>query len=285
MVSQILQGPAAAPNRPQFPICRLYLQLGSRDTVFFEVPYIFRRRWHPLKPKGTFVKSETSAFVRRRTEGFDCMEISDRRFQELVATIGNLEGRRDQVFFASRPARTRTPRVQTQVAARQFERQSADLSRPTANIGRDIKEILLVDTDTGSLHAAQKALRLVADVDACTDFQAARERLLGRPPDLLVTNLRLQAYNGLHLVYLSAGSPTRCIAYTDHHDVVLAREVQAAGAFYELANRLPDALAAYVHAKLPPRDRRSPKVLDRDTSLPNGRRATDRFSADTRSSM
>jgi CheY-like chemotaxis protein len=209
------------------------------------------------------------------------MEISDRRFQELVATIGSRQGRRDQVFFGGRPARTRTPRMQTQVAA-QLERQHADFLTPTANVDRDIKEILLVDTDAGSLRVAQKALRLVADVDACADFQAARDRLFERPPDLLVTNLRLQAYNGLHLVHLAAGSPTRCIAYTDYHDLVLAREVQAAGAFYELANRLPLALAAYVHAKLPPRDRRSPTVLNRQPTFLSGRRSTDRFAADER---
>jgi ActR/RegA family two-component response regulator len=205
------------------------------------------------------------------------MEISDRRFQELVTTIGNREGRRDQVFLGGRPARTRTPRMQTQTAAR-LERQQTDLLTPTPNVDRDVKEILLVDPDDGSLRAAQKALRLVADVDACSDFLAARDRLFERPPDLLVTNLRLQAYNGLHLVHLAAGTPTRCIAYTQYHDLVLAREVQAAGAFYELAHRLPHALAGYVYAKLPPRDRRSPTMQNRQPMLVSGRRASDRFS-------
>ena len=44
----------------------------------------------------------------------------------------------------------------------------------------------------------QRALSAVADVTACGDFQTARHHILAMPPDLLITNLRLQAYNGLH---------------------------------------------------------------------------------------
>jgi DNA-binding NtrC family response regulator len=157
-----------------------------------------------------------------------------------------------------------------------------DLVERSANLARDVKEILLVDSNASSRRAAQHALRLVAEVDARSDFQSARVRLLVRPPDLLVTNLRLQAYNGLHLVHLAAGMPTRCIAYAEADDLLLAREVQAAGAFYERSKRLLQALAAYVHATLPPRDRRRPRVLDRRQNLRGGRRCTDRFSAEMR---
>ena len=40
-------------------------------------------------------------------------------------------------------------------------------------------------------------------MDVCRDFSTARERLLNQPPDLLVTNVRLHEYNGLHLVHLA----------------------------------------------------------------------------------
>ena len=154
--------------------------------------------------------------------------------------------------------------------------QHVDLVQRPANLARDVKEILLVDSNASSLRAAQNALRLVADVEACSDFQAARVRLLVRPPDLLVTNLRLQAYNGLHLVHLAAGMPTRCIAYAEDDDLLLAREVQAAGAFYERSKRLLHALTA-VRARHPSApDRRRPTVLDRRQILRGGRRCTDK---------
>jgi hypothetical protein len=208
------------------------------------------------------------------------MEISDRRYPELVASMADRQSRSDRVRLASRPARTQAPQVTTAIAANEVEYQSADLLTPPVNVAQQVKEILLVDPDAGSLRAARNALRHVATVEACSDFQAARGRLLAKPPDLLITNLRLQAYNGLHLVHLAAGTPTRCIAYAEYHDPVLAREVQAAGAFYERSKRLPHALAAYVHALLPSHDRRSPTELDRQQVLRGGRRCTDKFSAE-----
>ena len=96
-----------------------------------------------------------------------------------------------------------------------------------------------------------------------------------RPPDLLVTNLRLLAYNGLHLVHMADGR-TRCVVYSNYDDLVLAREVQAAGAFYERSTQLSRALAAYARAILPPRDRRNLTALDRRQTSRGGRRCTDR---------
>jgi DNA-binding NarL/FixJ family response regulator len=143
-------------------------------------------------------------------------------------------------------------------------------------VTREAKEVLLVDPDPVGLLAVQAALRLLADVEACSEFRAARARLLRQPPDLLVTNLRLQAYNGLHLVHLAPKTRTRCIAYATNDDIVLMREVQAAGAFYERAKRLPQAVPSYVKAMLPRHDRRDPIMLDRRLALRGGRRCTDR---------
>jgi DNA-binding NtrC family response regulator len=154
-------------------------------------------------------------------------------------------------------------------------RQDADLT-PPALVARNVKDILIVDPDVDYLRAAQTALRFLADVEVFSKFAAARARLLSsEPPDLLVTNLRLQAYNGLHLVHMATAG-TRCIVYSTHDDLVLAREVQAAGAFYERSNRVSRALAAYVHATLPPHDRRNLTALDRRQIRRGGRRSTDR---------
>ena len=189
------------------------------------------------------------------------------------------QSRSGSVGGSARIARSKASRLATRLAAKATEQKHGD---PRPANARDVKEILLVDSDARSLRAAQHALRFVADVDACADFQAARARLLLKPPDLLVTNLRLQAYNGLHLVHLAREMPTRCIAYAEDDDLVLVREVQAAGAFYERSKRLPHALAAYVLATLPPHDRRRPTVIDRRQIVRGGRRCTDVFSAEKR---
>ena len=178
---------------------------------------------------------------------------------------------------------SRTTRVQVRLIAKGTSGQLRDhhddfASRPVSVV-REAKEILLVDPDPKGLRAVQAGLRLVADVEAFTDFRDARTRLLDQPPDLLVTNLRLQAYNGLHLVHLAAGTHTRCIVYSTYDDLMLAREVQAAGAFFEHPLRLPLVLQSYVNATLPDRDRRNLIMLDRRMAFRGGRRCSDLYSA------
>jgi len=202
------------------------------------------------------------------------MEISDRRYQELLESIAIEQGRLNVVRFARRTARELALSLERESKTTQIEHQWADLPTALASVTREVKEILLVDPEADRLVAAQNALRPVADVFACSEFQAAL-RLLTRPPDLLVTNLRLQAFNGLHLVHLTEGTPTRCIVYGTVEDRFLAREVQTAGAFYEHSLHLPRGLASYVNAVLPPRDRRDPSVLDRRQTSRGGRRSTE----------
>jgi CheY-like chemotaxis protein len=181
----------------------------------------------------------------------------------------------------------RTTRVQvrlfaSQVASRQLQDQHADFAPRPNSAAREAKEILLVDPDPNGLRAVQAALRLVADIETFTDFRAARTRLLDQPPDLLVTNLRLQSYNGLHLVHLAAGTHTRCIVYSTYDDLLLAREVQAAGAFFEHPVRLPLVLQSYLNATLPDHDRRDLTMLDRRMAFRGGRRCSDLYSASVR---
>jgi CheY-like chemotaxis protein len=199
------------------------------------------------------------------------MNVSGRRCQDLVVLIGNRQRSRDHL----RPILPPVRRFVAPMGMKEI-RQDADLTRPRALLARDVKDILIVDPDVDSLRAAQTALRFLADVEVFSKFAAARARLLSsEPPDLLVTNLRLQAYNGLHLVHM-ATAQTRCVVYSTYDDLVLAREVQAAGAFYERSNRVSRALAAYAHATLPPHDRRNITALDRRQIPRGGRRSTDR---------
>ena len=117
------------------------------------------------------------------------------------------------------------------------------------------------------------------EVALCSDFSTARARLRAAPPELLITALRLREYNGLNLVYLAAGAglPTRSIVYTESNDAGMAREVRAAGAFYEVRPRLPRVLLRYLQAKkLPPQDRREVSTYDRRRGgRAGGRRAVD----------
>lgn len=145
------------------------------------------------------------------------------------------------------------------------------------------QRVLLVDL------RAYYAQRLIlgwtdlASVESCSDFKRARQLLLGDPPDLLVTNLRLGVYNGLHLVYVSALSRTgvRAIVYSDTADQWALREIRSAGAFFERGVTLPHALPAYLDASLPPVDRRG-MVADRRKLFRGGRRAVDVPMAGTR---
>ena len=136
---------------------------------------------------------------------------------------------------------------------------------------------LIVDPDLAFAGDLAGRLRPFADVTTCSGFARARAQLRGLMPELLVTALTLQEYNGLHLVYLAdaAGLPTRSIVYHDQLDIGLASEVKAAGAFFELQHRLPAALPVYVAATLPPVDRRVVTRPDRRQRPRGGRRITD----------
>ena len=149
--------------------------------------------------------------------------------------------------------------------------------QPMQSVGR----ILLVEGRDDARSRLEAAAAPLALVESHRCFETARARLFRAPVDLLVTNVRLGAYNGLHLVYLSSsarGAP-RCIVYSDVRDSGLAREVQRAGAFYEVGSQLPVTLSAYVIAALPDRDRRDPIIPDRRTGSRGGRRCWDLYHA------
>jgi len=106
------------------------------------------------------------------------------------------------------------------------------LNMPTAP-----QRILVVEPNVRRRLTLQRVLSAIADVTACGDFQTARQHILAMAPDLLITNLRLRAYNGLHLMAL-AGAPTRAIVCMDPPDPALARAARAAGALVETPQHL-----------------------------------------------
>ena len=136
--------------------------------------------------------------------------------------------------------------------------------------------VLLVEPDHDVAQRLMASLDRVDTVRRCTTFHEARQQLEPSPPDLLVSNLRLHEYNGLQLVYLAAfaKTPTRAVVYTITLDVVLARDVQHAGAFYDTADCLEVSLRTYLGTPLPPSDRRDPQRRVRLEGSA-GRRLTD----------
>jgi DNA-binding NtrC family response regulator len=140
-----------------------------------------------------------------------------------------------------------------------------------------VQRVLVAEPD-GALRARlRKAVRGRAQVDGDSDFLSARTHLLSRPYDWLVTNIRLNEYNGLHLIFLAGAArlAARFLVYSDRQDLDLARQAQRAGAFFEHRHRVHLALAAYLRATLPRQDRRNPAMPDRRAISRGSRRCTD----------
>jgi len=108
-------------------------------------------------------------------------------------------------------------------------------------------------------------------------FAEARQALAKATPDVLVSNIRLGAFNGIQLAYLTRASAPGAgiILYSPIDDHVLVREARNAGAFYEPMAFAPYALPAYLTARLPVGDRRQSVSDDRRRNFRGGRRSTD----------
>ena len=93
--------------------------------------------------------------------------------------------------------------------------------------------VLLVDPDGAVRERLRSAAGRFRHIDDDAAFPVARAHLFSSPYDWVVTNIRLAAYNGLHLMHLATAArlPARFVVYADQQDVLLAREAQRAGAF------------------------------------------------------
>jgi DNA-binding NtrC family response regulator len=116
---------------------------------------------------------------------------------------------------------------------------------------------------------------IVAEV--CSTSEEARKALVTSSPMLFFSNMRLGAVRGAELVHLArlANPKTRAILYGTVSDLLLARQAQQAGAFYEPAAFVPYSLKQYFAPTLPARDRRDASRVDRRHRFRGGRRVTD----------
>jgi hypothetical protein len=101
--------------------------------------------------------------------------------------------------------------------------------------------------------------------------------LVSSSPVLFFSNVRLGSIRGAELMYLAkmAHPRMRTVLYGSTQDLLLARQAQAAGAFFEPTVYLPYALKQYFAASLPTKDRRDPSRPERRKRFRGGRRATD----------
>jgi DNA-binding response OmpR family regulator len=93
--------------------------------------------------------------------------------------------------------------------------------------------VLIIDDDPGYLSACATVLREDGhDVVASSDFNEGRQQLFAEEGrfEALLTDVRLGAYNGLHLIVLAAPSVVAKIALSAVVDPVIQREAERLGA-------------------------------------------------------
>jgi DNA-binding NtrC family response regulator len=99
----------------------------------------------------------------------------------------------------------------------------------------DLRTALLVDDNPAILSGLSGLMESAGlHVVGFGDFQSAHDYLQGHIPDVLVTDVRLGAYNGLHLVVLARklAPALPVIVYSAHDDPELRREAESFGAVY-----------------------------------------------------
>ena len=95
--------------------------------------------------------------------------------------------------------------------------------------------MLLVDDEPGLLDALRTALtRAGREVVACRTFDDAREQLLTEEFDVLVTDVRLGAFNGIQLAVIARNQAPdmKIIVFSGFDDPVLKEEAAGLGAKY-----------------------------------------------------
>jgi DNA-binding NtrC family response regulator len=105
----------------------------------------------------------------------------------------------------------------------------------------DVRTALLVEDNPAILAGLSEMLQQAGlHVVSCGHFQCARDYLHGRAPHVLVTDVRLGAFNGLHLLVLARklAPELPVIVYSAHDDPELRREAESFGAVYLEKDRL-----------------------------------------------
>jgi DNA-binding response OmpR family regulator len=99
-----------------------------------------------------------------------------------------------------------------------------------------MKSALVVDDDRQVSDLLARWLESAGyQVSTCLDFEGARRRILNENgPPVLVVDVRLEGYNGIHLAILARQlrPDSRVVVLTGWDDPVLRQEARACGAAY-----------------------------------------------------
>jgi DNA-binding NtrC family response regulator len=117
--------------------------------------------------------------------------------------------------------------------------------------------VLIVDDDGATRRGLVQLLAQAGyDATAVGTFDEARRIIGASPPDLLITDIRLEAYNGLQLI-LNSPRTIPTIVITGFADPVLEAEARRGGAAYLVKPVHPAELLEVVAEKLAAQHRSS----------------------------
>jgi DNA-binding NtrC family response regulator len=105
----------------------------------------------------------------------------------------------------------------------------------TTTEGRPSRKILIVDDDVALLDGLEKAFSAAGEnATASSSFEGARQILRTEEYDVLITDVRLGAFNGLQLALLARDiyPAITLIVFSGFDDPVLRAEAERAGAVY-----------------------------------------------------
>lgn len=117
---------------------------------------------------------------------------------------------------------------------------------------------VVVDDDPSVLRLLNDLLTTAGfQVEPFNDFQAAKDRLKASPIDVLVTDVRLGAFNGLQLVVRAKSTSPEAVAVvlTGFDDQVLHQEAVGVGAHFLLKPIRVEQLLQLLNVPIPSTER------------------------------
>jgi DNA-binding NtrC family response regulator len=114
-------------------------------------------------------------------------------------------------------------------------------------------KILIVEDDNANRTGLVQLLRGAGyDAIGAATFEQGRQLLVAEHPDLLITDIRLEGFNGLQLI-ITQLHPIPAIVITGFADRILETEAKHLGADYLVKPFSPQALLTLIAEKLKPR--------------------------------